>query len=200
MPPKSYSRALGNISIASESRRSQVVPNGVLGMLLFVASEAMLFAGLISAFMIIKTSAAMWPPPDQPRLPIEQTALNTAALLASGLLLFYAARSARKDRDKARRLMMFSLGLGAFFVVFQGYEWVALISQGLTLTSSSLGSFFYLIVGLHALHAVVGIGVLFYAWMKIERGWIAHHTLAAAQVFWYFVVGLWPILYGVVYL
>ena len=200
MPSKTYSRALGNIRIASESRRSQVVPNGVFGVLLFVASEAMLFAGLISAFLIIKTSAAIWPPPDQPRLPIEQTALNTLALLASGVLLFHAARLARKDREKARRPMMLSLALGAFFVLFQGYEWVGLINQGLTLTSSSLGSFFYLIVGLHALHAVVGLGVLFYVWMKIERGWIAHHSLAAAQVFWFFVVGLWPILYVVVYL
>jgi cytochrome c oxidase subunit 3 len=200
MSPKTYSRALGNISIASESRRSQVVPNGVFGTMLFVASEAMLFAGLISGFLIIKTSAAMWPPPDQPRLPIEQTAFNTLALLASGALLVYASRLAKKDREKARRPMMASLALGAFFVLFQGYEWIGLIAQGLTLTSSSLGSFFYLIVGLHALHAVIGLGVLFSAWLKIERGWIALHTLAAAQVFWLFVVGLWPILYVVVYL
>jgi heme/copper-type cytochrome/quinol oxidase subunit 3 len=200
MSPKTYSRALGNISIASESRRSQVVPNGVFGMLLFVASEAMLFAGLISGFMIIKSSAAIWPPPDQPRLPIEQTAFNTLMLLASGVLLYYAARLAKKDREKARKPMMASLGLGAFFVIFQGYEWIGLIREGLTITSSSLGSFFYLIVGLHALHAVIGLGVLFNAWLKIERGWIAHHTLAAAQVFWTFVVGLWPILYVVVYL
>jgi len=200
MSPKTYSRALGNISIASESRRSQVVPNGVFGMLLFVASEAMLFAGLISAFMIIKSSAPIWPPPDQPRLPIEQTAFNTLALIASGVLLFYAARVAKKDREKARRPMFAALALGAFFVLFQGYEWVRLIGQGFTLTSSSLGSFFYLIVGLHAIHAVIGLGILFRAWLKIERGWIALHTLAAAQVFWTFVVGLWPILYVVVYL
>lgn len=200
MPPKTYSRALGNIQIASESRHQQVVPNAVFGMLLFVATEIMLFAGLISGFVIIKSSAAIWPPPDQPRLPIEQTAFNTVALLASGVLLFYAARLARKDREKARLLMMGSLGLGAFFVVFQGYEWVHLIAAGLTLTSSSLGSFFYLIVGLHAIHAVIGLGVLFHAWNKIEQGWIAYHTLAAAQVFWFFVVGLWPVLYVVVYL
>jgi len=200
MSPKTYSRALGNITIASESQRQQVVPNGVFGMLLFVATEIMLFAGLISGFYIIKSSAAIWPPPDQPRLPIEQTAFNTLALLASGVLLYYAARIAKKDRDKARKPMMASLALGAFFVIFQGYEWVGLIANGLTLTSSSLGSFFFLIVGLHAIHAVIGLGVLFHAWSKIERGWIAHHTLAAAQVFWFFVVGLWPILYVVVYL
>jgi len=43
-----------------------------------------------------------------------------------------------------------ALVLGAFFVVGQGLEWLALLRHGLTLTSSQLGSFFYLIVGLHA--------------------------------------------------
>ena len=199
-PPKTYSRALGNISIASESRSSQVVPNGVFGMLLCVASEAMLFTGLISAFLIIKSSAAIWPPPDQPRLPIEQTAVNTLALIASGVLLFYAARIAKKDRDKAMKPLMASMALGAFFVFFQGFEWIALVREGLTLTSSSLGSFFYLIVGLHGIHAIIGISVLFYTYLRMKRGWIAHHQLATAQVFWFFVVGLWPVLYGVVYL
>jgi cytochrome c oxidase subunit 3 len=90
--------------------------------------------------------------------------------------------------------------LGAFFVVFQGFEWVALIREGLTLTSSNLGAFFYLIVGMHALHAVAALGVLAYTWLLLQRGWLAQSQLAAAQVFWYFVVGLWPVLYAVVYL
>ena len=90
--------------------------------------------------------------------------------------------------------------LGAFFVVFQGLEWAALIRDGLTLTSSSLGSFFYLIVGMHAAHAVVALGVLVFTWVRLRRGWLASSQLAVAEVFWYFVVGLWPILYLVVYL
>ena len=48
--------------------------------------------------------------------------------------------------------------LGAFFVLFQGVEWVALLREGLTLTSSTHGAFFYLIIGTHALHAVVALG------------------------------------------
>jgi heme/copper-type cytochrome/quinol oxidase subunit 3 len=90
--------------------------------------------------------------------------------------------------------------LGAFFVAFQGAEWVALIRQGLTLTSSTLGGFFYLIVGIHGIHAVAALAVLAHTWLRIRRGWLASSQLAAAEVFWYFVVGVWPILYGVVYL
>jgi len=169
-------------------------------MLIFVATEVMFFAGLISAFTIIRAETPVWPPPDQPRLPIERTALNTAALLLSGVVLAMAHRAYLRDRRKARAPLLVAMLLGGFFVLFQGAEWVALLRQGLTLTSSSLGSFFYLIVGLHALHAVIAIGLLAYAWLRLQRGWLVLSQLVTAEVFWYFVVGLWPVLYGVVYL
>lgn len=193
-------RGAGRLHIASESHRTPLVPNGVMGMLLFVAAEAMLFAGMISAFTIIRSAALVWPPPDQPRLPVGATALNTAVLLFSGVALYFAQRRFVRDRDRARSPLLAAMLLGTFFVVFQGREWVALIGQGLTLTSSTLGGFFYLIVGMHALHAVIALGVLAYTWLLLQRGWLAQTQLAAAQVFWYFVVGLWPVLYGVVYL
>ena len=185
--------------VVAEARREPIVPSGVMGMLIFVFTETMLFAGLISGFTIVRASALVWPPPGQPRLPLEETALNTAALLASGVLLYVARRRFNENRSLAKKPLLFSMLLGAFFVLFQGAEWVALIGQGLTLTSSTLGSFFYLIVGLHALHAVIALGLLVQTWRRLQRGFLASSQLATAEVFWYFVVGLWPILYGVVY-
>ncbi len=188
------------IRVVAESRREPLIPNGVMGMLIFVTTESMLFAGLISAFTIIRSGAAVWPPPGQPRLPIEETALNSAALLLSGLMLYVARRRYSRDRESARLPLLLAMLLGAFFVAFQGAEWVALIGQGLTVTSSTLGSFFYLIVGLHGLHAAAALLVLAYTWQRMRRGWLASSQLATAEVFWYFVVGVWPILYLVVYL
>lgn len=190
----------GKTRVASESRRSQLLPSAVMGMLIFVFTEVMLFAGLISAFAIIRASAIVWPPPNQPRLPLEETAVNTAALLLSGALLFVTRRTFRRDHLRARTPLLLSMLLGTFFVVFQGVEWVALIRQGLTPASSSLGSFFYLIVGLHALHAVVALCLLAHTWLRLQRGWLTTSQLAVAEVFWYFVVGVWPILYLTVYL
>jgi cytochrome c oxidase subunit 3 len=170
-------------------------------MLIFVISESMLFAGLISGFVILKSSAMVWPPLDQPRLPLEATAFNTAVLLASGALLFIAHKAFhRGDRESMRKPMIGALGLGAFFVAFQGYEWAQLLSQGLTLTSSSLGSFFYLIVGMHALHAIAAISLLGRATLHLRRGYLTPSLFGSAEVFWFFVVGLWPILYAIVYL
>lgn len=187
------------IRVVSERRREPLVPNGVMGMLIFVFTETMLFAGLISAFTIIRSGASVWPPPDQPRLPFEETAVNTLALLLSGGLLFLARHRYQRDRHSAETPLLFSMLLGAFFVASQGAEWVALIRQGLTLTSSTLGGFFYLIVGIHGIHAVAALAVLAHTWLRIRRGWLASSQLAAAEVFWYFVVGIWPVLYAVVY-
>ena len=193
-------RRRGNLDVVASARREPVVPSSLLGMLLFIASEAMFFAGLISAFTIVRSGAPVWPPPGQPRLPIEETAFNTGALLLSAVMLILARRAFNRDREKAATPMLAAIGLGAFFVAFQGVEWVMLIREGLTLTSSSLGGFFYLIVGIHALHAVAAILLLVRTYLRLRGGWLASSQLASAEAFWYFVVALWPILYLRVYL
>jgi cytochrome c oxidase subunit 3 len=170
-------------------------------MLIFIFTEAMLFAGLISAHTITKASSAVgWPPPGQPRLPVENTAVNTAALLLSGVLVFFAQRRFRRGRAAAFAPLAGGIALGAFFVGFQGVEWVGLIREGLTLTSSTHGAFFYLIVGVHALHALAALAALVWAARTLRRAVLPPSTLAAAALFWYFVVGIWPVIYLRVYL
>jgi cytochrome c oxidase subunit 1 len=58
----------------------------------------------------------------------------------------------------------------------------------------------FLIVDLHGLHAIAGLTVLGGAALKLSRERLASSSFAATQVFWYFVVGLWPVLYFMVYL
>lgn len=178
-----------------------LVPHGLFGMVIFVIAEVMFFAGMISAFLIVKAAASVWPPPGQPRLPLEETAINSLALLASGFFLILAHRAFhRGDRDGMRRPMWITLFLGSFFVLFQGAEWVALLGQGLTITSSSLGSFFYLIVGVHGIHALAALVLLGVATARLRRGWLSPGMFGAAEALWFFVVAVWPVLYLVVYL
>ncbi len=207
-------RAIQSPAIAPPERDPQLLTNGVLGMLLFVIAEAMMFGGLISAFTIAKASALAWPPPGQPRLPVEATAFNSLVLLVSGGFLLQASRAYYAER--ARRLetvvsldrgpsaaktpFLLAILLGAFFVVFQGAEWVALLSDGLTLQSSTHSSFFYLVVGMHGLHAVAALVLLWLAYGRLIRGRLTPSVIGSAQVLWYFVVGLWPVLYWRVYL
>jgi cytochrome c oxidase subunit 3 len=183
------------------ARRRQVAPNSVIGILIFVIAELMFFGGLISAHTIVKSSAISgWPPPGQPRLPASETLINTAALIASGFVLYYARRRYMHNAALARRPLLIAMLLGAFFVVFQGVEWAALLREGLTLTSSTHGGFFYLIIGLHALHAVAALFVLLWAYSRLVRNELVLSQLVTVEIFWYFVVGLWPILYWRVYL
>ena len=184
------------------ARREPVVPSSVLGMAVFVVTEIMFFAGLISAYLIAKGAATSgWPPPGQPRLPVEETALNSCALIASGVLLFLAGRAFGKEQQtRTHWLYVASMVLGTAFVGLQGAEWVALIREGLTLTTSTHGSFFYLLVGLHALHAVAALMALVWAYARLRRGTLERSQLWTAQIFWYFVVLVWPVLYYQVYL
>ena len=183
------------------ARRRQLAPNGVIGMIIFVFAEIMLFAGFISAHTIVKSGAlGGWPPPGQPRLPIEQTAINTAALVASGIVLFFAHRRFAKDPASARVPMAIAMALGGFFVAFQGLEWVALLREGLTVTSSTHGAFFYVIVGVHGAHAVAALLGVLYCFVRLVRRELVMPQLMTAEIFWYFVVAVWPILYWRVYL
>jgi len=169
---------------------------------IFIFTEIMLFAGFISAFVIVKGRAVggVWPPLGQPRLPVEETAVNTVALVLSALVLFIAERQFRKKPESAKIPLVIAIGLGLFFVVGQGLEWAAMLGQGLTLTSSTHGSFFYTIVGFHGLHALVAIGMLVWAFVKLTRQELAITALWTCQTFWYFVVAIWPIIYWKVYL
>ncbi len=180
--------------------KRQLIPSGIMGMLLFVFTEAMLFAGMISAHAIVRAGAQQWPPFDQPRLPREATLLNTAALLFSGGALIIARLAYRKRAEQARGPLLVAVLLGAFFVTAQGREWIALIAEGLTITSSSYGGFFYLIIGTHAVHAVAAILALVWAWQRLRAGRLTAAQLGTVEVFWYFVVLVWPVLYVQVYL
>lgn len=183
------------------ARREPVVPNGVLGMVVFIITEVMFFAGLVSAYIVAKGAATGgWPPPGQPRLPVEQTAVNTLFLLASAPVLFFARRALADDPRRARKLLLVAMVLGAVFVGLQGAEWIMLIGQGLTLQTSTHGSFFYTIIGVHGLHAVAAIAGLVWAHAKLRRGELERSALVTVSIFWYFVVLIWPILYYQVYL
>ncbi len=179
------------------------LPNSVLAMIIFVVAEIMFFAALMSAHTIARATVlgGVWPPAGQPRLPVERTAFNTAILLLSGALLFdrEPPRDAPATKKRARYLAG-AIATGIAFVLLQGVEWVALLREGLTMTSSAHGAFFYLIVGAHALHAVVAIVALTAIYFPMRRGTLAPSTFAATQVFWYFVVLLWPVIYLRVYL
>ena len=178
--------------------------NAVLGMLVLIGSEAMLFAALISAYLVLRAGAEAWPPPGQPRLPLAITAVNTGVLLLSGITMWLALRAARLTRVvSCRRWLVITLALGALFLAVQGGEWARLIGYGLRITSGTYGGMFYTVIGTHALHVVAAIVVLGVVLWRGRRGPFAVERQTDVEVgslFWMFVVAVWPVLYVLVYL
>ncbi|MDQ3233272.1 MAG: cytochrome c oxidase subunit 3 [Pseudobdellovibrionaceae bacterium] len=186
-----------SLSTGPGSTRKPLIPSSVLGMLIFVTTEIMFFVALVSAHTVIKSSAGVWSPPDTVRLPLLATGFNTLVLSSSGVFLFLAGRSF--GQEKARTLFALSIVTGLFFVCFQGYEWVNLIKFGLTMTSGVFGATFFLLVGSHGLHAASGVLAMMIVYRLMSRGRINRDNFKALQIFWYFIVAIWPVFYAVVY-
>ena len=187
-------------------REKPTVSNGVIGMVFVLATEAMFFSGLISAYIINRSGAMVWPPADQPRLPIEVTAVNTLVLLASAITLFLFGRKSKNSSLLDKRstgLLITTIILGATFLAVQGTEWIRLIGFGLTAHSSLFGAFFYTLIGVHGLHVIVGLIVLFYLLSAIIKSAPledSKHRITVCSMYSYFVVIVWPVLYTLVYL
>ncbi len=199
------------VSIQPHRRaRRFAIDRGMVAMIVIVVSEAMMFLGMVTAFMLTRSvDGTVWPPPNQPWFPLGETAINTAALLASGALVFRAARTWDNRDARIGPLLLAAIVLGSFFLFFQGIVWRNLIDDGLTLTSSDHGVFFCIIVGMHALHVVGTLSFLSVIWLRLKpfrdenvpaRAALSSSAFSAACISWYFAVGIWPVLYVCLYL
>ncbi len=176
----------------------------LLGMLVFIASEAVLFLTLIVTFALARAGYPEWPPADQPRLPVMISSFNTLILLASGAAMLGAWSTIRRGRVlSAGRLLTAATLLGMLFLVVQGVEWVRLFDFGLTVTQNLYGAVFYVMIGMHALHVFIAVLGLLYVLRRFSKGAYTredHEGLAMGGLFWGFVVLIWPVLFVFVYL
>ncbi|GAB1430650.1 hypothetical protein MASR2M18_14830 [Ignavibacteria bacterium] len=196
---------MSNSAAAALEQPQKAVSNGILGMLFLLTTEAMLFAGFISSLIVNRATDTIWPPPGQPRLPVEATFVNTLILLASGVIYaVYARKYKSSGGDKSTiKFLLAALLLGIVFVSVQGYEWMRLLGFGLTTKSNLYGAYFYMIIGAHALHVAVGITLLSYLAVFIKKGQTfgrACDKITITGMYWYFVVAIWPLLYYLVYI
>ncbi len=181
-----------------------VISNERLAVMMFLGAEAMFFAGLIGAFLVFRLGSAVWPPPFQPRLPVGVTGFNTLILLASAFTMRAGLKAIGCGETKRLiRILGMTAALGGIFLAIQGYEWIRLIHFGLTVSSSVYGGLFYTLIGFHAVHVLGALIWLAVVLVKARRGHFttsSHTGLLTCGMYWTFVVGLWPVLYALVYL
>jgi cytochrome c oxidase subunit 3 len=163
----------------------------------------MFFAGLIGAFIVFRFGSLVWPPPGLPHLPVAVTWANTSVLLSSAVTMWWAVSAIRGGDAQALTLWTtVTLALGTLFVAVQGAEWVRLIEHGLTLTSGTYGATFYVLIGTHALHVVAAILWLGFIWNRCRLGRYSaaeHVGVQVSSIYWFYVCGLWVLLFGLVY-
>jgi heme/copper-type cytochrome/quinol oxidase subunit 3 len=164
----------------------------------------MLFAGLVSAFLVLRAQMPVWPPPGQLRLPLGLTAANLLLLLASGHLVGRGVGAARQGLpESATRWLLVTAGAGTLFLAVQGIEWARLVEHGLRLGPAVYGGLFAALIGMHGLHVLGGVLVLGGVALGLERGWIEESVpsaVTAASLYWRFVVAVWPVLWVLLYL
>ena len=161
-----------------------------------------IFAVFLAAFLMLRRQSETWPPPGAPEPPTGLW-MSTALVLASSIALFAAARGVRR-RNAAllRRGLAVATALAVLFLVSQGFLWSELLRSGHTAASDAYGAVFYSLTGLHALHALAGVGLLAYAtWRSRRRPFSpeARSRLKLGSLYWHFLGGIWVVLFVVLY-
>lgn len=171
-----------------------------LGMVLFISSEVMFFAGLFGAYFTIRARAEVWPPPGA-EIDVVVPALATAILIASSLTMHVAdSAAAAGDRARTGRWLRVTIALGALFLAGQGYEYSQL---GFEVSDHSFGTLFYSMTGFHGLHVLGGLAALSLIAIKNARGHISserHGAVKAVSYYWHFVDVVWILLFATLYL
>lgn len=179
------------------------ISHAKLGTWAFLASEIMLFGGLISAYVITRSgSSHFWVPP-RAMMGVPLATFNTFLLISSSVSMVLALVAIQtNDLDKFKRWMMCTIGGGFGFLIVKSYEYNHKWHEGITISSNLFGSFYYTLTGLHVLHVIGGIGLMFVVLSQGTRGMYAknHDRVECAGLYWHFVDLVWVLLFPILYL
>ena len=176
-----------------------------VGVIVWLASELMFFAGLFGIYFTIRAQTeGEWPPPPT-ELNIGYAAVFTIILIASSFTCQFGVFAAeRGDVFALRRWYLLSFVLGLIFVLGQATEYHTLVTQHHTsLSSSPYGTCFYLTTGFHGLHVVGGLVAFLFliAKTKVSKFTPAQATSAiVVSYYWHFVDVVWIGLFTTIYI
>jgi cytochrome c oxidase subunit 3/cytochrome o ubiquinol oxidase subunit 3 len=191
----------------------------------FIGSECMLFASLISTYLIYKGRSLQGPFPHEAWtdsagrqfpaiLDIPITSASTFVLLMSSLTMVLAL-GAVEDRHKPRnsfgdRLLgnsrvwlLATAALGALFLGFQAFEFTTFFHEGLGISTNLFGSSFYVLTGTHGAHVTAGVLWLLSLFaIDVKRGLRADEALKVdlCALYWHFVDVVWIAIFTLIYL
>lgn len=184
------------IAIAATRR----IDTTYVGVLLFIASEAMFFVGLFAAYFQSRADHPVWPPPSV-HLDLPLAAVLTVVLVTSSGTMQLALRAIRRgDRRGMQRAMLVTIALGVLFLCGQAYDYLTL---GLPVDSGTYAAAFYSLTGFHGAHVLGGVIAMGAMLGRAAGGQFTaehHAAVEGVSAYWHFVDIIWLLVFSTVFL
>jgi len=183
----------------ANTRSTAGIPTGRLAVWWVVASEIVIFGGLLMSYLMHRLAHPSWAG-YAAHTNVWLGAFNTFVLLTSSLSAVLAHKAATEgDGKRAAKLLYYTCGGAVTFLIVKGFEWTTEIQAGYTLTSSTFWSFYYTAAGLHALHVIAGaIIMIFVATAAAKNREL--HRVELIGIYWHFVDVVWIFLFPLLYI
>ncbi len=187
-----------------------------LGMWIFLATEVMFFGGLFTGYAAYRSTYLEAFGDASRHLELGLGAINTLVLICSSLTMALAVHAAKVGRRRALvGFLLATIALGLVFLGIKGIEYAQKFEHHLVPGSSFVYaepfarhaqvffSFYFAMTGMHALHMVIGVGLLAGIGIRARRGAYSpqhHATVELAGLYWHFVDIIWIFLFPLLYL
>jgi cytochrome c oxidase subunit 3 len=170
-------------------------------MLLFIASEVMLFGSFFTAYFFVRVVEHSAWPPEGFELPRYVAGVNTAILITSSFTVHWALQSIRRNNRAGMQAgLVLTFLMGLTFLLTQVIEYARV---GFAPHDNAFATIFFCLTGLHGAHVFVGLTILLFATIRAFRGHFsaAHHFgVELPGIYWHFVDIMWIVVYTTVYL
>ncbi len=181
------------------TRSAAGMPTGRLAVWWVIASEIVIFGGLLGSYVMHRLAHDAWAA-QAAHTNTWIGAFNTLVLLTSSLFAVLGHKAAEEGNGpKAAKLLWLTFAGGATFLVVKSFEWTSEISHGFTITASTFWSFYYTAAGLHAMHVLAGIIII--AIIAVDAAKNRElHRVELIGIYWHFVDVIWIFLFPLLYI
>ncbi len=181
------------------TRSATGIPTGRLAVWWLLASEVVIFGGLLGSYIMHRVGHPEWAEAAT-HTQVWFGAFNTLVLLTSSFTAVLAHQAAESGQGKkAAKFLVMTMGGALTFLLVKSIEWTIEISHGYTITTNTFWSFYYTAAGLHGLHVIAGAIIMGFIAVDVWRG-RELQRVELIGIYWHFVDLVWIFLFPLLYI
>ena len=181
------------------TRSATGIPTGRLAVWWLLASEVVIFGGLLGSYIMHRVGHPEWAEAAA-HTQVWFGAFNTLVLLTSSFTEVLAHQAAESGQGKkAAKFLVMTMGGALTFLLVKSIEWTIEISHGYTITTNTFWSFYYTAAGLHGLHVIAGAIIMGFIAVDAWRG-RELQRVELIGIYWHFVDLVWIFLFPLLYI